>query len=563
MTDRHRDRARLAVLAVFVAAAALATLVPAAAHPPDETDHGIETETFDALWSRDDPRNVTRNSTVQRFMTETSDVTFVEPPKAPVRWTRGEHDELGEAFDSAESDHEATYTVHPEGVEPRDDPDSDIIRDAYADVFAVVPSAIVHEAPGRVRHVVPADGELLGVVDYRVELPGGPGPCSDPELEDYKVEETTVETRSGQVRGTGEASQTPRVGYSDLAPQETRLLTFAARIRVDYKKQTGPPTCSFVDETETMRVTDTIDVEPASLSSLATFARYPDDDVGVFAFNQNPWRGFELPDGTRVLSPFRFFSARRTDWDETDVRKPSGPVPDIDVHTHPLRVHAYPSKRGTRIVGPSKDRTSITDTVGATTEPPEMPHDVAVDNVSSNYSLPQAYGVRYGGPTRGDTTALPLYPGSGESVRPAGEGKTIRESALAISTVSANASNVTIDVSLTEAGTGDGIETAITEGYVAIQGDTRVNTSGDGSATVTIDRPTGAVRAEYVPAPWWEATRAHTGTSTAQLVTERAEATSIPDTLVRFLGLMAPFLAMIYMLDRAFGLDVWPPWREL
>jgi hypothetical protein len=310
-----------------------------------------------------------------------------------------------------------------------------------------------------------------------------------------------------------------------------------------------------------MTVSDTVDVAPSSLDSLGTIARYPDGDSGTFVYNQELWSGVSLPDGTAVHSPFRYFSARRETWDTVEVSSTGVSGPGTTVHTHPLQIHAYPSRRGIRATGPGKDDTEVTQIVGITTEAPEMPENVSVDVARTNYTLPYGYGVRYDGGS-GDVEARPIYAGDGEAVQLSGN-KLIRRSRLDLSTVAANASHVTVRIELTERDSGDPIGTETTDGYVRLQADHRVNTSDEGPAVVTIDRPTGAVTARFEPAPWWTANTPYDGDATTLLVTEREESPSLPDTVVRFGAFIAPFLVLVFMVDRAFGLDVWPPWREL
>lgn len=541
--------------------ALLAASGSAAGHPPSSTDHGVDEGAFDTLWSRDTARPADRNDSLTEFIAKTSDHTFPDPPEAPERWTRGEHQEIAGAFDSNADRDTQTYTVHP-GDEPLRQ--GDWIKDAYADVFAIAPSTVVHASDARTEHVVPTSGSVLGVVDFRIEFPSS---TCDWEILDYKLESSRLKNpQSGDVIASrAGTSQIPELQYSDLSP-DVRLLEFEATISVRARKP-APPGCRGpgISRQKRLTVSDTVEVDPTGFQSLGTFASYPGGDAGIFVYNQELWRGLALPNGATVRSPFRFFSARRPAWDGTSVISTGASGPSGNVHAHPLQVHAYPSRRGVRVTGPGTGSTEVTDVVGIGTVAPDLPPEVAVDVPQRNYTLPYGYGVRYPGETGGEVVALPLYAGDGESVQPppGREPKEIRRSDIDVETVRANASNATIRVTLSDRETGDPISTEITDGYVLIQGERRINMSNDGESVLTIPRPTGGVSARYVPAPWYTASEPYEGDAAVHLVTQREDAPSLPDTLVRFMAFITPFLVMIYMLDRAFSLDVWPPWREL
>lgn len=552
---------RVAAVAGIVLAVAVALAAgTAGGHPPEENAHGVDENIFGTFWSRDEGDTVDRNASTATFLGETTDVSYLRPPSAQKDWNRGELAELGAAFDRGERNDDDTHSIYPRDA---DRTNGTWIKDAYADVFAIQPSTVAHVERGSTVRAVPTAGTVLAAVDFRVELqPSGP-PCRWRNL-NYQVVETRLLTGSGDLVTNGPGRQVANISYSSL-PTSTESIVLEADLKV-FAIDKGSSCGASLPRDEELTVNDSVPVSVFDLPNQSAFAEYPDGGAGVFVLERpSPWglAGLSLPDGAAVHSPFRYFSARRPAWDAPRWGS-NGTAVDTDVlHVHPLRIHAYPSRRGVRATEGDGDRPEVRDVVGVRRSPPEMPANVSVDVVNESYTLPYGYDIWYNDSEVGEVATNPIHGGPAEPITSVSSGKRIRRSELTLRTVTANATHVRVDVQLHEADTGDPIDTNATRGSVVLQDRTRVNTTAEGNVTVTIDRPTGAVRAEYEPAPWWNADRPFDGDRASLLVTARDESPSLPDTVVRFLAFVSPFLAIVYMLDRAFDLDVWPPWREL
>ncbi|MDY6780869.1 MAG: hypothetical protein SV760_10115, partial [Halobacteria archaeon] len=336
---RARQRVRSLLLIVFL----LATLTTgsALAHPPDGTDHGVEPSVFRKLWSKDEGGKPDGNTTTE-VIAASSDFSFLTPPEAPEDWNDGEFDEFGGQFDDNAGVEQRTYSIYPEDTNLTD---ADWIKDAYAEIFAVQPSTVVHLSPETSKLYVPTKGKLYSVVDFRVDLPEPDNPvCPRPvwELSSYNIESVKL-LANGRLLKKGDLSATSQasvINYNSL-PRNANRLTFQAKINVRAKKKVKNRAgrCTW-DPRPRLRqhvVNDTIRVETYRLSGIARMARYPDGSSGIFAYQNSPWHGFSLPGGNRVYSNWRFFTARDTDWDDLTVSSttPGGSK------TSPARLHTH------------------------------------------------------------------------------------------------------------------------------------------------------------------------------------------------------------------------------
>jgi len=119
---------------------------------------------------------------------------------------------------------------------------------------------------------------------------------------------------------------------------------------------------------------------------------------------------------------------------------------------------------------------------------------------------------------------------------------------------------VTLTATLRDATTDEPIRTADDVGTLSIAG-RDVETNASGIATVTIPRPPGGVTARFDPAPWWTSDTAF-GAST-DTVYVRGTHVSLLTTLFELALPVGAFLFAAFIVDRATGLRVWPPWRGL
>ncbi|MFC7195103.1 hypothetical protein ACFQL4_11255 [Halosimplex aquaticum] len=87
-----------------------------------------------------------------------------------------------------------------------------------------------------------------------------------------------------------------------------------------------------------------MDVTEYNLNVSGSYARFPNGDLGIFAFKHDPWLGYELPGG-RINGIWRFYAARDPGWDNLVTATAEG-VSVEHSPIHPLQVSAYPIKTG-------------------------------------------------------------------------------------------------------------------------------------------------------------------------------------------------------------------------
>lgn len=553
----------LAMATVLVASTGA---VPTSAHPPNSTDHDVPKETFHKLWAGDqdgatDGANLRDGMAIEQLAAGT-DIPLDSPPRAVEQWNRGDHQE----FPTTNS----SVSIHP--------PDADLtserfIKDAYTDVFAVQPSTRARLSSSRQPRYVAPEGTLRATVDYRVAVP--PDETSSDRrvywrLMSHQVEETTLLV-DGTEDATAGGSHTPALSYAlDGYAGKEHQLTVQANISVRLRKEVtmcsahvdggdcpaGRSSVSYPIETVT--VTDSIDVTTYDLDVSGYIARYPNGDLGLVVYKNQPWLGYDLPNGA-VRGVWRFYAARDKDWDTLVYSSKDG---QHTAHSslHPLQVNAYPIETGPT---PSpRQNVTILDVYGAPTVPPMLPSTVNLD------ALTEPYTASYGIATRATTDQRPgsirawgLVRGV-EAERPADEFAhiPIYESNLTLEVVNQSENTVTARVHLQNVNTSDPINTAERDGYVVVNGQ-RVNTTGNGTVTTTIDRTPGGVSARYEPGHWWLDIPGYTSDSETVLL--QGTVLQFVSTLFRIGVPVSLFLLAVFLVDRITGWRVWPPWRQI
>jgi hypothetical protein len=397
----------------------------------------------------------------------------------------------------------------------------------------------VHFSPDRETRYVGTSGEVHAFVDYRVE-----------DADRHGVDVEVVET-GDSAAGTGGVT----IPYEGLSAE---TLTVRATVEARWTEADGDVT------NDTVVAEDTVDVQPYDVSTPPTVAlrtAYPDGDDAAFVVRGTPWSSVRLPNAT-VQSNWRFFSARDTDWDEP-TRVDRGPLTDEGETYHPLRVHAYPSAGGAYVDGEAR----LVDSIGETYDAPALPENVSVDVVGSEYTTTRAVDLRFEG--GGDIEVAGILDGEAVSVRTPPVSQEIHATNLTLSVAERRDNGVDVRVSLRDEN-GAPIDTRSAGGRVRLEGRTNVTTERDGAATVNVTpRPSGAVFARYVPNDWHDTLderRGQTpyeGDTDTLIVRNRFELFAELGLLARLGVFLLPFLLMTYMVDRALGLGVWPPWRRL
>lgn len=558
------NRATQVTLIVFACLVASTAVIPVNAHPP-ALDHGIPENTFHKLWSGDqdgatEGANLHDDSPMAQLGNRT-DIPFDSPPSAVEQWNRADHREFP-ATDSSVS-------IHP--------PDADLtngrfIRDAYTEVFAVHPSTRARISPSRQPLYVAPEGTVRGTVDSRVVVPAD-DTTGDRRvywsLDNHQIEATTLLV-DGDVETDAGGTHTPALSYTIEGAGAEHRLTLKATISVRLRKKITVCTAhndegdctNWVSRisypTQSLTVADSIGVTSYDLSVSGFIARYPNGDLGLRVYKNQPWLGYDIPEGD-VRGVWRFYSARDTDWD-TLVHSSRGNERITESPLHPLQVTAYPIETGPT-PSPRGDVT-ILDLDGRRLEPPTLPSNVNLDVLTESYTA--SYGIA----TRTRTTesletirAWGLVRGV-HATRSADEFARveIHESNLTLTIMEQTDQTVTIRGQLQDAVSGAPINTDHRDGYVVLNGQ-RLNTSGNGTVTITLARPLDGISARYEPGHWWLDPPGYTSDSDTVLL-QGAELQPV-GTLFHIGVLIALFLLAVFLTDRITRWRVWPPWRGL
>ena len=566
------DRQATAVVVVAVVLVGTAAVAPALAHPENETDHGVDERTFVVLWSNDEDGNVSAQAgdgelAALRQLANGTDIQLNSPPRAVERWNRGDLADFPETDENV--------SIHPPDA---DTEDGRFVTDAYAELFAVQPSTRARLSESRTPLYVAPDGNALGTADYRVDVPAD-DTTGDRRvywsLQSHRVNSTQLLVDEA-VETTGGGSQTVDLEYSDINDYggERHTLTLEAEITVTLEKhirtkerhcrtEGNSTTCwtEWDDEysypNETVRVSDSITVEEYDLTVSGFVARYPNGDLGLVVYKNEPWLDHSVPNGD-VRGVWRFYSARDPDWD-TLVRSTEDGSTQTHSPLHPLQVNAFPME-----TGPSaRDRhVDILGAYGETTEPPSLPENVNLDVATEQYTA--SYGIATRTATDEDFSGLHargLVRGVTVDADESDFARIeIRRSNLTLATVNSSENATTVRMRLEDAATGEPINTAGRDGYVVLDGQ-RLNTTGNGTAMVTITQSNTVVSARYEPGRWWRNTPGYVGDSAKIHV--GGTALEVIVTLSRFFVPVGLFLLTVYVVDRVTQSGIWPPWRGL
>lgn len=564
--------AGLAVLALALAS------VQATAHPPSEPDHGLNETTFYPLWAGDtDASNRTaleervgESPSAIQEVAAGSDVPLDDPPAAVEQWNRGDHRDFPAT--------DASQSIAPPHASLTD---GRFITDAYAAVFAVQPStrarlsASEGDGPGGADHplYVAPNGTLLGTVDYRVALP------ADDTTGDRRVfwsieSHSVTETRllvDGTVETTTGGSHTPQLSYTALdgyvGDDHTLRVEadIAVRLRKEVRRCTGrdPKTGACLNwavrvtyPSESITVRDTVDVSVYTLTVSGFRTQYPNGDWGLVVYKNQPWLGYTTPDG-EVRGVWRFYAARDPQWDTLVTHTASG---SSESHSplHPLQVHAYPIETGptpapranvTLLAAYGRERTPPT-------LPPPVELDVLIEPYSASYGI--AARIRTNNHTLNSVTAHGLV--RGVEATPRAEDFVevpYRQTNLTLTVTNSSADQVMVRATLRERATGTPISTDDREGHLVIEG-SQVNTSDDGTVTVTVATNGSGVAGRYEPGRWWREPTAYTGAS--DVVYVGGTALQLVSVLYHMSIPISIVLVAVFIVDRATGWDVWPPW---
>lgn len=524
------------VVACLLVVSSIAGLVTATPPRPGTEDNGLTENESATLWSRDSDDYMNETEYRQRYgenrtaihqLANGTDITFTRPPTTAATWTRNDFGDL-EAGDSQTS-------LHPEHASLED---GVFIEDAHATLFAVHPSTRGHLEAGDTPLYVAPDGTVRGFVDYRVRIPNGSqSNNSDVSWSLVDDEITEVRLKAGDdVVAQSSGTHTPALDY-ELNEAWSTTLTLEADVEVQLEKTTETPIGNRTQTevtypSETITVSDSVDVEVYNLRAYSYYAEYPNGDTGVAIFQSRPWQGYSLTeDGeSSVRGVWRFYTARDPRWD-TLVRATESNETEVSSDALPVSVHAYPSRIGPR-TEPIRDGPTIIDSWGQERTSPQttIADTVSVEVVDQSYTPTYGLAVRadevdrdalrVAGIVRG-VNATPIVSNVGS-----GSERDLRESRLTTEVIDQTNDQATIRVELRDNETGTPIDLTADErqgtlngepggGYITIA-DQQVRTNESGVAVVTVGQP-GFYTARYHPSTWLVANPAYVSdTATAR-----------------------------------------------
>ncbi|SFR97226.1 hypothetical protein SAMN05216559_1813 [Halomicrobium zhouii] len=487
-----------------------------------------------------------------------TDVTFKEPPDTAATWTRSDFTDL--------SPGDRSTSVHPPDAELTD---NQSIVDAHASLFAVQPSTRLHREPGDATLYVAPEGTVRGLVDYRVRLPGNRS-VGNRSVEWGVADQGVTEVRllaGDDVVARADGSQTPVVDYA-LEDSGSTTLTLEADIEVQLQGEASVGEGSAersgsIARTDTVTVTDSIDVSVYDLGAYSYEATYPNGDTGLAIHQTAPWHGFALggDDDGRVRGVWRYYTARDTGWDVLNASSAGGTTQRAS-EALPVYVHAYPAHVGPR-AEPIRDGPTLVDTwgTGHGSPAPSMHENVTVGVVDGPYNRTDGLAVRHEDIDADDIVVSGIV--RNVTARPSTfvgqETRTIRRSNLTIERIDTDGDSATLRIELRDETTGAPIvldnpileERSATpigvqprDGYITVANQ-RVRTNTSGVAVVTVDEP-GSYTATYEPESWRANDPAYVGDSDSVSWHPLWELSEWLRLLYHGAVALAPFLVALY-----------------
>ncbi|MDY7082032.1 MAG: hypothetical protein SXQ77_06420, partial [Halobacteria archaeon] len=310
--------------------------------------------------------------------------------------------------------------------------------------------------------------------------------------------------------------------------------------------------------------------------------RYPDGDLGLSIYKNYPWQGYSVPEA-EVNGVWRFYSSRDPDWDNL-IRSTESGESTIHSPVHPLQLNAFPMEIGSTTLEEkgtgeytadeliTTRHVQVLDSYGLVKQSPSLPGNVTLDIEREGYNATFGVVTRTGldksvpsdsitvtarGLVRGEDIRTSLD--NNQFFRAGHINRTNLTLKILNSTRNGTGIQARVRVNLTDSKTGEGITTEGYAGYVILNGE-KVNTTG-GTVTKTIYNESGAVTAQYVPTPWWDRLPGHVGDSATK--TLAPPKVKLWDRLWSIFVPVSLFLLTVYLVGKATGWRVWPPWRGL
>lgn len=561
------------------------------------------------LWSLDgddyDETEVANRSGAVALLHGT-DYTWTKPPQTPNAWTRTDFRQFAANFST-----DRNSSIHPSHADRRDD---DLaaggIEDAHASLVGVTPATRAYVNESTTKTYLGTDGRVLGLVDYRIETPTDETDESDGKTVNWTLESHEISrvcvlqgvadppadcTRAGIRIASGDGTHTPNLSYDALefAGRDTSV-TLVAELEAQFKKtvrtqetwteevcrevETPNGTKTTCEEERRTRWTTTVD-HPTSrvtvtdslpgvtfyqLQTAVQYARFPSGDMGVVQ-SSHRWAGLNVSDGGRVTTPWRFYAARNTQWDQLETTTADETTPR-ESPLRPARTYAFPADTAPRGLTDETAESLVVETVlrgeQYATPAEALPEAVNVDVVADPYTTTTAIAFRYSefAPAVDVSGLVPSASGSQLNVSASNGVVDVRRTTVSATVVDSNYSHATVRATLRDAETGQPIDLRGRDGYVTVQ-DHRVNTNASGVVLVTVPKR-GTVTVRYQPTDWWDDSPAYASSRTRVYTQSGFFSVNRQARLwTRIVTYLVPFAFALYVLDKLPGTNAWPPWR--
>jgi hypothetical protein len=318
--------------------------------------------------------------------------------------------------------------------------------------------------------------------------------------------------------------------------------------------------------TDELSVTDSTSVEVYDPVITGAHSQLNDSTTDIELGASEPWQGVELPSNETVLTNWRYFAGRDTDWDGLNINTNAGSSPSYTLPSNPpaqpLQTHAFPSSFGSTAETDSFSETQLLNADGPGYNPPLLPGGVDIDPVDSQYNTTAGFAFRASLSPTANLTAYGLVNGYRREIPVA----ALTEKFYTNTTLNATVTNqtnaqMTVAFELTDNATGAPVDTSGTSGRIEIGGK-QVDTNASGQAVATV--PNAPMTAEYQPSPYYE-TFDHYRPSSATVLPEPVigSFTSVLNDVFTIVFLFGLFFSPLFILDRILDADIWPPWKNV
>lgn len=518
----------IAVLGVVVVTSGVANTSGTLGAEPER--NGLTDDELSTLWSGDNDASVdpmgSTTSSEHSPLANATDITFQRPPRTAKVWARNDFADYVPGNE--------TTSVAPTTATLAD---SWAIKDAHATIFGLSPSTVAHVNATTTRRYVAPNGTLRATIDYRIEPPANDTTGNKTEswtIDGHEISDIRLKTRRTVLART-DSTHTPQLAFR-LTEEGPRTLMLTAEIEARLKHTVttwtsgpnrttkGQRETTVTVKTDSITVHDQLPVTVYVPTVTVRRATFPNGSTG-FTFTANqPWQGLSAARrSASVRTNWRFYTARSTGWDRL-VHRTADEAREFRSPARPVRMHAYPSRRGPRAV-PYDTGPVITSLWGPSRSRPNetIRSSVHVDAVRANYTTTRGLVVRAPGGLSGPLRAHGIINGTVPEIDQVSEPRSIHPSILTVAVHNESNGTALLRLELRDGETdqpislADGARRAVSlggghatsPGFIAVGGQ-RVQTNSSGIALVRVQRP-GVYPAQYHPGSWLVHDRAYVG----------------------------------------------------